>query len=248
MKLLNPSFLKSFLNKILSLRYYRFSDGLYTSNTKPFKNYNFTQAYQCAMKKSNLPYDPNFYYRLHQLLWAFDSINRDSKAYCIVELGTGRGFMMHGLAYAAKDSKHLDSILMFDTFLPFKTDKKTGKQNSSIGKSVFYANTYRETLMSFESYRFCRVVQGKCPETLIAFKDYFRHFPIRLLHVDLNYYKAEIDSLELLFQYLDKKYIILLDDYANFGRELQAKAFNDFFASKGKAILTTAAGQGIVIS
>jgi hypothetical protein len=124
----------------------------------------------------------------------------------------------------------------------------TGEQDPSTKISSFYASSYDEVASSFEEYKFAKVVKGKCPEVLCLYYDYFKHMPIRFLHVDLNYYKAEIESLSCLFPFLDDGAIIILDDYANLGREIQSAAFDRFFSDKGLPILTSAAGQGIVIN
>ena len=68
-----------------------------------------------------------------------------------------------------------------------------------------------------------------------------------VLHIDLNYHEAEIESLIHLWNFFEKGTIILLDDYANPHRNLQNQAFNEFFSQRVHAILTTGSGQGIVL-
>jgi len=63
----------------------------------------------------------------------------------------------------------------------------------------------------------------------------------------LNDANAEVWVLGALWPKLVPGAIILLDDYANRGLEDQYRAVNSFLEGVGKAALTTAAGQGIVV-
>lgn len=218
-------------------------DNLATKNNMAFikntafKNYHAKSIEFCGR-------DYCFYLRVHQALWCA-SIGRGIDG-DFVELGTGKGYIFAAVCEYLRTSKCRKSIYLFDTFLSFKTNKSTGEQKEGQKKSEFYATNFEETKLKFSEFDFVTLIQGKCPDSLE--KIYCNgNRKISFLHVDLNFHEVELKSLELLWPCLTSGAIILLDDYANPGREKQYEAHNRFFYEKGLEILTTATGQGIVI-
>jgi hypothetical protein len=243
---LNVSILKKINEYVLS-RYYNYCfDNMATNqNMTAILTDQFQRAYQrgvlAAGKDLKIPL------RVHQAIWcAQNALNVEGD---FVELGTGRGFIFSAIMeYLVLEHKKIDKkIYLFDTFLPVKPDPVSGKQ--IVGKSYNMANAYSDDVESvktnFSQWSNVNVIQGELPR--IA-EDYLNLNPkISFLHVDLNHFKAEIETLKKMWPYLVVGSIILLDDYANKGREEQWHAHQAFFQTHGLPILTLASGQGLVI-
>jgi hypothetical protein len=218
-------------------------DNIATRNNMSFINgRDFERYHSKSIEFSGRDY--RFYLRVHQALWcASVTKNVDGD---FVELGTGRGYIFAAVCEYLRTEKINKSVYLFDTFLPYKTSKDTGEQKKGQKKSGFYAENYDVVNKKFSEFDFVILVQGKCPEILDKIYG-GNNRKISFLHVDLNFHEVELTSLKLLWPYLSDSAIILLDDYANPGREIQYEAHNHFFDEKSLKILTTATGQGIVI-
>jgi hypothetical protein len=221
---------------------YKF-DGLATrANLSFMGNKKFIKYYENSIKTAGRDY--RFYLRVHQALWCA-SIARNYEG-DFVELGTGKGFIFAALAEYMSDNGIKKHVYLIDTYVPYKTDPGNGNQSESQVKSDFYAVDFACVVTAFKRYEFVQAIKGRCPEILKTLYFNSEH-KIAFLHVDLNYYKAEIESLEFLWEYITPGAPILLDDYANPGRERQNFEYDSFFASKNLDILTLATGQGLVI-
>ena len=239
----------NFYFKLLKLSNLKYLDNLFTLNNTPFLNDKFLEIYNKSVENTiKKTIDPKFYFRMHQLIWAFETIKSQKKNFSIVELGTGKGLMMYGLSQVIKKNpKRNTKIFMFDTFLPYKTNKTTGEQKIGSKESPFYSDSYEQVKETFKRFNFVNIKKGKCPQILFDNIKDFQSMPIGVLHVDMNYHKAEIDSIDFLYKFFAEVCIIVLDDYANLGRDEQAFFHEKYFKSKNLSILTTASGQGIVI-
>ena len=184
--------------------------------------------------------DYGFEFRIHQALWCASTADKTG---IFVELGTGKGFTFSAVAEFLAQNKETTECYLFDTFSPYKTNKLTGLQSADGKKSKFYDESDAEIKEKFRKYPNVKVIKGHCPQVLTETE----LEKITFLHVDLNYHEVEISSLAALWDQCAKGCIFLLDDYANFGRDIQRVRFDDFFNSKGIYILTLASGQGIAI-
>jgi hypothetical protein len=219
-------------------------DGLATNANLSFLDDKlFNKCYQQSVFNGGRDY--RFYLRVHQALWCAQVASNIEGNY--VELGTGRGFIFGAVAKYIEIKKINKKIVLFDTFLPYKTDPINGNQINGTKKSEFYASCYEDVREKFAEFKFVELVSGLCPESIVEYYSRNWNQKISFLHVDLNFFQAEISSLKVLWPYIQNGACILLDDYANNGRESQNKAFNDFFSEFGIPVLTTASGQGIVI-
>lgn len=221
----------------------KFDNVACNSNLSFLKNHIFMACNEQAIHNADRDY--RFYFRLHQALWCAqmaEMIDGD-----FLELGTGKGYIFGAVSKYLELSSVAKKIYMFDTFLPYKTDSITGNQNDTNIKSSYYADSYEAVKEKFRRYSNCVLIKGVCPDTVIQLVEDNVIKKIAFLHVDLNYSEAEIASLKTLWPLISKGGIILLDDYANIGREVQNQAFDSFFADLNLPILTTASGQGIVI-
>ena len=105
---------------------------------------------------------------------------------------------------------------LVDTFSPFKTDKLTGVQSVE-GKKQIYAESELEVKQRFQKYDNVYVIKV---HTVLKFYKESKFNKISFVHVDLNFHEAEIMSLSYLWNRCAEGCIFLLDDYANYGRDL----------------------------
>ncbi len=217
-------------------------DNLKTFNNLYFLNEEkFLAVYN--QSRAALNFRPHIPLRVHQAIWA--AMTTASVDGNIVELGTGKGFVFQNVMNYAGDRLQHKKIFLCDTFLPFKTDITNGSQTESQGRSDIYSTSDAEVAQSFKDWSNVRIIKGKLPTSLEQLKGEIGS--IAFLHVDLNYYLAEIQSLELLWEQISKGAIILLDDFGNPGRETQMHEHLKFFASKDQAVLALASGQGLIV-
>jgi hypothetical protein len=232
------------INKILEFfKSFKYSfDNLKTNNNFYFlDDPHFLRTYENA--KIILDFQPDIPLRVHQAIWCAyyaKNINGD-----IIELGTGKGFLFYNIMCHYGHLLKRKNIYLCDTFLSFKTDMLTGKQVPENGISKIYAQSYDQVKNSFAKWENIQLVKGLLPNSLI--ESNIKIEAISFLHVDLNFYKAEIECLEYLWEKICLGGIILLDDFGNPGREAQMEAHLNFFTSKGQVILSLATGQGLVI-
>ena len=208
------------------------------------KNFNF--AYERGIESAGK--DLRIRFRTHQAIWcAMLAVHIDGD---FVELGTGKGFTFSAILKYLEffNSESKKRIFLFDTFLPVKPDQKSGKQilSEKYQVATAYADGIEAVQRNFAEWPNVSLIEGVLPDS--ASEYICEASKIAFLHVDLNHYLAEIACLKLFFPLLSDGAVILLDDYANVGRERQWQAFSEFFNEKGLHILTTASGQGIVIN
>lgn len=192
----------------------------------------FLHCYNTA--RSELGFDQEtLRFRFHQILFSAKATSHIPGN--IIELGTGKGFMMRGVAEFLKNSNSKKKIILCDTFQPFVGASKIKKK--------IYANSVEEAQSNFSSFDNVQFIVGSLPSTLNSIPAELRDFS--LVHVDLNNGNVEIECLIAIWQYIRDGAIIVLDDFANPGRTSQNKLHRDFFQQRGIPILTLATGIGL---
>jgi len=219
-------------------------DGMATAhNLNFFNDDRFKSATQRAIKAGGFDYDIPL--RLHQAIWCADKAMALPAESIFVELGTGKGYVMSGIL-GSLDFLKIDlkdkAVFLFDTFESHATDFKS-KQDASLGRNIYYAESFKSVEMNFLEYKNVRLVKGKLPDTLEEVK----FEKIAFLHIDLNAPDIEIDCLKKLWDRILPGGVVLIDDYAYYGFEYTTKLFNKLAEELGVSILTTASGQGIIV-
>jgi hypothetical protein len=87
------------------------------------------------------------------------------------------------------------------------------------------------------------VVQGVIPEVLPA----LGIGKVAFLHIDMNCAYPETAALEFFWDHLSHGAVVLLDDYAYFGHDLQQSAIDAAAQTLGAKILPLPTGQGVII-
>lgn len=216
---------------------WEYPDSFYTPHNKSFSMAtDFIQAYEASVKASGDDY--RIPWRVHQALWCAESTSHLDGD--IVELGTGKGFIMAAVAQAMSSRVHRDlrSVWLYDLFeLPAESDE----YKKRLGR--YYAEGNTTVVDYFSKWPYVKIVSGDIRNTL----PHSCPASISFLHVDLNDASAEIWALEHLWEKLVPGSLILFDDYANLGLEAQYAAVNQFISEKEKSILTTPSGQGLIL-
>lgn len=224
---------------------YRFHfDGVASKNNYAFLD---SQKFTVAQKavEEACGFDYRVYGRQHQAIWAAETALKQFPRGTFVELGTARGYMMltilSALNFSKDDISELD-IYCFDTFLPYSLDSK-GKQKQDSKINFYYAESFEKTQLAFDSYPNVKLVKGYLPDTLkkVSLEQ------VSFLHIDLNNPKVEIECLELIWKFIPRGGLILIDDYAFRRYEETMLKFDNFAIKYNQTILTTAFGPGLMI-
>ena len=229
------------LNKFTCLskifKYNSIPDSVITSNNLSFfEDPNFKKSYFYAVDFVNDDYRIPF--RVHQAIWAISNSQYIDGE--ILELGTGKGFIMSAVLKYFENKQWFISkkIYLFDIFL-----KPNESGMGYLLHEKYYANSSKIVEEKFSIFKNVKIIEGDIYKTLR------NNIPpkISFVHIDLNNSDVELFSINLIWNNLQNGAIILIDDYANKGHELQYSVWNSFAEQFNKIILTTPSGQGILI-
>jgi len=242
-------FYHKYIKNISNPKYYPYNyDGVATRHNCSFMyDENFKKSYRRALK--SLDFDHDMPFRVHQAIWAaHTSLNVEGD---LIELGTGRGFIMSGILESIENWNKLNrKVWLFDTF---KTDvpNKMGNQSNK-NKFKFYAKSYEETKKNFSQWERINIVKGKLTnsffeKTTSDMSPFDQISKICFIHIDLNFPEIETESLNILWPKISRGGIVLLDDYAYHGFEKSYELMNLQAKKMDRLIMTTASGQGIIV-
>ena len=237
--------IRNLKQKKINLSKFFISDGVITKNNMSVvETERIKYSIETAIK--NCGWDYQIPMRLHQAIWCLDSVlsNTKMKQSSIVELGTGRGFVMSGIL-ASRDfigAPIQNPIFLFDTFLPYYLGANN-EQTKLNGINRHYAISLESTKRNFSKWNNINIIQGTLPESVKNTKIE----SVGFLHIDLNNPEIELTTLKYLWPKIEIGGIILIDDYGAIGYQETYKVFNLYSTEIGSPILTTAFGQGIMI-
>lgn len=218
-------------------RGWSWTDGFYTPHNTDFRiEASFEASYRYAVHAVGS--DFRIPWRVHQAIWAARSAPiQDGK---IVELGTGKGFIMSALLHNLEMNKvPRGEALLFDFFAK-PAESGFGRE----GFAAVYAENSEEVRSRFSQFDELRLVEGDVRSTVPAC---LKDLAVAFLHLDLNEPRIETEMLSQVWDQLLPGGIVLLDDYANDGMEESYEGMNSLARRIGFSILTTAAGQGIIV-
>ncbi|CAO5678731.1 MAG: hypothetical protein NEHIOOID_00969 [Holosporales bacterium] len=211
----------------------------------------FQKGYNRAIKAAGR--DFGIRWRFHTCLWAAQNgllLEGD-----FVECGVGRGFMSSGIMEALDFDQTQKSFYLFDTFDGLVKEKLSTEELEKMKReeggfdqhakrmTPYYAESYDAVVDNFSSWQRAKIIKGMIPETL-KMVDIDK---VAYLHIDLNCVGPEIDAITFFYDKLSKGAVVVLDDYAYFGYDLQYNAWNSWAKKMGITILSLPTGQGIFI-
>lgn len=216
----------------------RRGDGLVTIHIPTFlHDPNFNIAYSRGVKAAG--WDYCIRWRVHVALWAATTTLYLSGD--VVELGTGRGMVMSSVLSFLGDRSSLKTVWLFDRYSPYRVDRVSGSELAIT--SPHYASDAERVRDNFSEWPNVNVIQGEIPRAIESAEI----GPIALLHIDLNAAQPEEQALRQLWPAVVKGGLVLLDDYANRGAEIQNSAMEDVAADLGVPILSLPTGQGLMM-
>lgn len=176
--------------------------------------------------------------RMNTLIWAFENaLHRPGD---IVECGVWRGFSFGFLTDYFDFAGVPKTLWLYDTFAGIPAEYDSEKHDSEAFREP---GLYEGVVQRFAGFPNVRIVRGLLPMSLAG------NSPekIALLHLDLNSSKAEIETLEVLFDRVVPGGMIVFDDYGWTGYQAQHDAEKAWMAERGYRIFETPNGQGILL-
>ena len=223
-------------------------DGLWSVHNHDFMHdAAFVRAYGRGAAAAGQDY--GWHWRIHVGLWAARTASVLEGDF--VECGVNYGFMSSAVM------AHLDwdalgkTFYLLDTFQGFDERYVSApevaagalKRNRQALASGFYTSRVETVRANFAEWKHVRIVEGPIPETLDAV-DTER---VAYLHLDMNCAPPEVAALEFFWNRLVPGALVLLDDYAYRGHELQKSALDAIVTARGGTIASLPTGQGLLV-
>jgi len=224
-------------------------DGLFTVHNDHFRNEPaFQEAYARGLEAGN-GVDPEFTWRVHVALWAAASSLHVPGDFveCGVNAGVISSAIMHRLRWNTVGRRYF----LIDTFggpvLDQFSPEEIQRGRLNVAKDALQAGAYVTDVAriqsNFSEWPNAVVVQGAVPDVLPSLD-----IPaVAFLHLDMNCAYPERAAIEFFWDRLSPGAIVLLDDYAYAGYEVQARAMDDAAKILKMEILSLPTGQGLII-
>lgn len=209
----------------------------------------FKEAYQRGVRALGGEDFYHWEWRFHIGLWAAESASRLEGDF--VECGVSHGFLSSAVMQHLKWDSLGKTFYLLDTFEGmdprFITDieLQTGalEKNQAALDWGMYANSADRVRANFAEWEHQRIIVGPVPDTL----DQVDAQKVAYLHLDMNCAPPEIAALRFFWPRLVPGAFVLLDDYAQRGRDEQRLAMDEAARDLGVSICTLPTGQGLVI-
>ncbi|BBZ01769.1 methyltransferase [Mycolicibacterium chitae] len=226
------------------------NDALICFNNHAFvDDPDFQRAYQRGARALG---DEDWYqwqWRVHVGLWAASSASHLDGDF--VECGVSYGFLSSAIM------EHLDwdrlnkTFYLLDTFagLDPRFVSAAERESGALAKSEehlrrgMYADGADSVRANFAEWKNQRIIVGAVPETLAEVDAN----SIAYLHIDMNCAPPEVAALRYFWPCLTPGAFVLLDDYANRGRDEQRVAMDEVADELGVSICMLPTGQGLLI-
>jgi len=163
----------------------------------------------------------------------------------LIECGSRNGkstrFMLAGTGIDTGRTLHA-----FDSFeglsAPGRHDRKSGGAAAWTGGDL--AASEAKFLRNMQMYEhMVKAYRGWIPERFAEIAG--RTFA--MAHIDVDLYQPTLDSLEFIYERMEKGGIIVCDDYGSVSCPGARKALDEFFADKPEAVLELPTSQAVVV-
>jgi hypothetical protein len=215
-------------------------DGLWTHHRHDFvDDPDFRRAYARGIRA--LGWDYGIRWRMHVLLWAAGQGLKLEGAF--VECGTARGFQASTIC-EYHDLSGRD-VFLFDTFRKsVQAAELTGEAYEAAPEAHrMYAHSPEEVAANFAQWPNVRLVPGLIPQTL----DTVSIDRVAFLAVDLNHPEPEAAAIRHFWPRMARGAMLVLDDYAFVGFEVQRLSADRVADDLGFSILSLPTGQGLAV-
>jgi hypothetical protein len=229
-------------------------DGLFTVHNDHFRSEAAFRAAYARGVQASAGFDPEFEWRVHVALWAARTglqVEGD-----FVECGVNAGFMSSAIMQSL-DWNSLGSnggarrFFLIDTFagpvLTQYSKEEVAKDRRAIAEKTIQDGGYVTDLgrirANFAEWPGAVVVQGAVPEVLgsVAFGK------VAFLHIDMNCALPEQAAVEFFWDRLSPGAVVLFDDFAYAGYEVQRSTMTAVARARGREIVSLPTGQGLLI-
>jgi hypothetical protein len=235
-----------------SFKYNYLEDGMAVHKNISFLESSvFNCGYARAVKSSG--FDFGIRWRFHTCLWAAqNALNLEGD---FVECGVGKGFNSSGIMEALDWDQHGRNFYLFDTFTGLEENTLSQDEKEMLTSRYggidahnktflpYYAESYELVKENFSQWKNVTFVPGVIPDTLQEVSIN----AIAYLHIDLNCVMPEIESIKFFWDKLLPGAVVVLDDYAYIGYELQNAAWNEWSQLNQVPILSLPTGQGLFV-
>lgn len=225
-------------------------DALICFNSHAFVNDpTFKRDYQRGVRAIGGKDFYHWEWRFHVGMWAAISASKLEGDF--VECGVSHGFLSSAVM------QHLDwdrlgkTFYLLDTFggmdprFVTEGERESGalvKSQAALDFGV-YADSAESVRANFAEWRNQRIIAGTVPETLVEVDAQ----TVAFLHIDMNCAPPEVAALRHFWPRLTPGAFVLLDDYAQRGRDEQRLAMDAVAAELGVSICALPTGQGLII-
>ncbi len=207
---------------------YRFSDYARIH----LEDEDFLQYYQHFMDTNNWhSFDRK--YTLAQLIKLTKNLTGD-----FAECGTYKGASAYLMCVAAKNTNRL--VHLFDSFEGLSDP---GTYDGNYWESGRFKTSESEVLQNLSEFTNYRAYKGWIPDRFIEVAN--RQFSF--LHIDVDLYQPTLDSLKFFYERMEKKGILLFDDYGFKTCPGAKLAIDEFFEKLPEPIIMLPTGQAFGI-
>ena len=190
----------------------------------------------------------------HQLGVAVQRRIEDDVLAVVVFLGIGPGDAVGVLRLvlvidADRELERDDPGRALRGFLDLDRDTAGEREGGALTKSKaaldfgIYASSVDSVRANFQEWRNQRIIAGTVPETLGEVDT----DAVAFLHIDMNCAPPEVAALRHFWPRLSPGAFVLLDDYANRGRDEQRVAMDSLADELGVSVCALPTGQGLII-
>jgi Macrocin-O-methyltransferase (TylF) len=188
-------------------------------------------------------------WRVHVGLWAAASASKLEGDF--VECGVSYGFLSSAVMEYLDWDRLGKTFYLLDTFTGLDprfvtaAEREAGALETSAHhiRSGMYVSSVDSVRANFAQWQNQRIIVGAVPETL----DQVDAQAVAYLHIDMNCAPPEVAALRYFWPRLSPGALVLLDDYANRGRDEQRVAMDALAREFGVSICTLPTGQGLLI-
>lgn len=190
-----------------------------------------------------------WHWRVHVGLWAAANASKVDGDF--VECGVSHGFLSSAVMEYLDWDRLNKTFYLLDTFagLDPRFVSESERASGALAKSEeqvrngMYVSSVDSVRANFAQWRNHRIVVGAVPETL----DQVEADKVAFLHIDMNCAPPEVAALRYFWPRLSPGAFVLLDDYANRGRDEQQLAMDEVASDLGVTICMLPTGQGLLV-
>ncbi|SII63911.1 Methyltransferase MtfD [Mycobacteroides abscessus subsp. abscessus] len=168
-----------------------------------------------------------------------------------VECGVSYGFLSSAIMEYLDWDRLGKTFYLLDTFAGLDPrfvsagERNAGalEKSDKLVKNGMYVSSVDSVKANFAQWKNQRVIVGAVPETLAEVDT----DAVAFLHIDMNCAPPEVETLRYFWPRLSPGAFVLLDDYANRGRDEQRIAMDDVARELGVSVVALPTGQGLII-